>query len=118
MSDLTEEDAKLVALAKQARARIQAEEGAAVRDETGRSYSGATIELPSTQLSALQLAIAQAVAAGARDIEAAVVITPTTHTNADTNTDTSPITDAASTPTLVHICSPSGDVIASTIVEA
>lgn len=114
MSDLTEEDAKLVALAKQARARIQAEEGAAVRDETGRSYSGATIELPSTHLSALQLAIAQAVAAGARDIEAAVVITA----NTGTNPDTSPITDAASTPTLFHICSLSGDVIASTIVEA
>ncbi len=110
MSDLSEEDAKLVALAKQARARIQAREGAAVRDDTGRSYSGATVELPSTSLTALQLAVAQAVAAGARDIEAAVVVT-----NA-TNIDDQPITDSSSTPTPVHICSVKGDVVASTIV--
>ena len=111
MSDLSEEDAKLVALAKQARARIQAKEGAAVRDDTGRSYSGATVELPSTSLTALQLAVAQAVAAGARDIEAAVVITNST------TADHQPITDASSSPTPLNICSPKGDVVASTIVE-
>ena len=112
MSDLSEEDAKLVALAKQARARIQAKEGAAVRDDTGRSYSGATVELPSMSLTALQLAVAQAVAAGARDIEAAVVITNST------TADHQPITDASSSPTPLHICSPKGDVFASTIVES
>ena len=112
MSDLSEEDAKLVALAKQARARIQAKEGAAVRDDTGRSYSGATVELPSAQFTALQLAVAQAVAAGARDIEAAVVVTNST------TTDEQPIRDASSTPTPLHICSVKGDVIASTIVES
>lgn len=111
MSELSDEDAKLLALAKQARARIQAKEGAAVRDDTGRSYSGATVELPSTTLTALQLAIAQAVAAGARDIEAAVVISK------DQSVDAAPINDAAATPTLLHICSPTGDVVASTIVE-
>jgi cytidine deaminase len=111
-NDLSEEDAKLVALAKQARARIQASEGAAVRDETGRSYSGATVDLPSTHLSALQLAVAQAVAAGARDIEAAVVVTN------NENIDTEPIADAASTPTPLHICSPKRDVTSSTIVES
>lgn len=111
MIDLSEEDAKLVALARQARARIQAQEGAAVRDDTGRSYSGATVELPSVTLTALQLAVAQAVAAGARDIEAAVVI-------ANSNTaDHQPISDAATTPTPLHICSPKGEVVASTIVE-
>ena len=112
MSDLSEEDAKLVALAKQARARIQAKEGAAVRDDTGRSYSGATVELPSAQFTALQLAVAQAVAAGARDIEAAVVVTNRT------TTDEQPIRDASSTPTPLHICSVKGDVLASTIVES
>lgn len=111
MSDLSEEDAKLVALAKQARGRIQAKEGAAVRDDTGRSYSGATVELPSTAFTALQLAVAQAVAAGARDIEAAVVIT-------STNTvDPRPILDASTTPTPLHICSPQGNVVESTIVK-
>lgn len=111
MSELTDEDAKLVALAKQARARIQAKEGAAVRDETGRSYSGATVDLPSTTLTALQLAVAQAVAAGARDIEAAVIVT------ADASPSVQPVKDAAITPTPLHVCSVKGDVVSSTIVE-
>jgi len=71
---MTPEDQKLVALARSARARIQAVQGAAVRDETGRSHAGATIALPSLQLSALDLAVAQAVAAGASALEAAVVV--------------------------------------------
>lgn len=112
VSELAAEDAKLLALAKQARSRIQAKEGAAVRDETGRSYSGATVQLPSTSITALQLAVAQAVAAGARDIEAAVVITPQEHV------DTRSVLDAAMSPTPVYICSPSGEVITSTIVDA
>ena len=113
-AELSEEDAKLVALARQARGRIQAAEGAAVRDETGRSYSGATIELPSTSLTALQLAVAQAHAAGARDIEAAVVVTK----NDDISIiDTSPITEVASTVTPFFLCSVKGEVVASTTVE-
>ncbi|TXH32981.1 MAG: cytidine deaminase [Actinobacteria bacterium] len=71
---MSPEDQKLVALARAAKARIQAEQGAAVRDETGRSYAGATVALPSLQLSALDVAVAQAVAAGARGLEAAVVV--------------------------------------------
>lgn len=71
---MTPEDEKLVALARAARARIQAAQGAAVRDETGRSYAGATVTLPSLQISALDLAVAQAVAAGATSLEAAVVV--------------------------------------------
>ncbi|MCB0921193.1 MAG: cytidine deaminase [Actinobacteria bacterium] len=71
---MSPDDQKLVALARAAKARIQAEQGAAVRDETGRSYAGATVALPSLQLSALDVAVAQAVAAGARGLEAAVVV--------------------------------------------
>lgn len=71
---MTPEDEKLVALARSVRARVQAAQGAAVRDETGRSYAGATVALPSLQLSALELALAQAVAAGARALEAVVVV--------------------------------------------
>ena len=112
VTDLAAEDAKLVSLARQARSRIQAKEGAAVRDDTGRSYSGASIELPSTSLTALQLAVAQAVAAGARDIEAAVVIT------SEDSVDTRSVVDAAVSPTPVYVCSPSGEVISSTIVES
>ena len=68
------EDEKLVALARAARARIQSPQGAAVRDETGRSYAGATVSLPSLALSALDLAVAQAVASGARGLEGVVVV--------------------------------------------
>jgi hypothetical protein len=72
--DLSAEDAKLVTLARGARGRVGAAEGAAVRDETGRTYSGATVSLPSLQVSALGLAVAQAVASGARGLEAVVVV--------------------------------------------
>ncbi|MCU0297123.1 MAG: hypothetical protein MUF33_01235 [Candidatus Nanopelagicales bacterium] len=71
---MTPEDEKLLALARAARGRIGAAQGAAVRDETGRSYASATVSLPSLQISALDLAVAQAVAAGARGAEAAVVV--------------------------------------------
>ena len=54
------EDAKLVTLARAARARIGAIEGAAVRDQDGRTYAAATVDLPSLRLSALQLAVASA----------------------------------------------------------
>lgn len=74
MSELGTEDAKLVTLARGARGRVGAREGAAVRDETGRTYSGATVTLPSLTLSALALAVAQAAASGARALEAAVVV--------------------------------------------
>ena len=72
---LDAEDAKLVTLARAARARIGALEGAAVRDQDGRTYASATVVLPSLTLSALQLAVAMAVAAGARTLEAAAVVT-------------------------------------------
>lgn len=71
---MSPEDEKLLALARSAKARIGAAQGAAVRDETGRSYAGATVELASLQLTALDLAVAQAVAAGARRFEGAVVV--------------------------------------------
>lgn len=71
---LDPEDAKLVTLAKGARGRVSATEGAAVRDETGRTYASSAVALASLQLSALQAAVAQAVAAGARGLEAAVLV--------------------------------------------
>jgi hypothetical protein len=72
--ELSAEDAKLVTLARGARGRVGAPEGAAVRDETGRTYSGATVALDGLAVSALALAVAQAAAAGARGLEAAVVV--------------------------------------------
>ena len=72
-SGLSADDAKLVTLARGARGRISAAEGAAVRDETGRTYASASVSLLSLHLSALQAAVAQAAASGARGIEAAVL---------------------------------------------
>lgn len=65
------EDAKIITLARAARARVGAEAGAAVRDTDGRTYAAAAVNLPSLQLSAVQLAVAMAVAAGASGLEAA-----------------------------------------------
>ncbi|KDN85463.1 cytidine deaminase [Kitasatospora cheerisanensis KCTC 2395] len=48
--------------------------GAAVRDETGRTYVAGTVALESLQLSALQTAVAMAVASGAKSLEAAAVV--------------------------------------------
>jgi hypothetical protein len=72
--ELGVEDLKLVTLARAARARIGAVEGAAVRDGDGRTYAGTTIALTSLALSALQYAVAAAVSSGATELEAAVVI--------------------------------------------
>lgn len=75
MSELTNaEDLKLVTLARGAMARIGASAGAAVRDQDGRTYSGAAVQLAHRSLSALELAVATAVASGARSLEAAVQV--------------------------------------------
>ncbi len=71
---LDAEDGKLVTLARGARARAGSLQGAAVRDEDGRTYAAATVTLPSLQLTALQAAVAIAVASGASGLEAAVVL--------------------------------------------
>jgi hypothetical protein len=68
------EDAKLLTLARANRARAGSVEGAAVRDTDGRTYSAAGVDLPSLQLSALQVAVAMAVSSGVTGLEAAVVV--------------------------------------------
>jgi cytidine deaminase len=77
VSGLDPQDATLVTLARAARLRsvvvtIPAE-GAAVRDETGRTYSAASVERGDLRLSALRLAVAMALSSGARRFEAAAV---------------------------------------------
>ncbi|MCX4974601.1 cytidine deaminase [Streptomyces sp. NBC_00620] len=74
-SALDPEDRKIVTLARSARARNGVPEGAAVRDETGRTYVAGTVDLPSLRLSALRTAVAMAVASGAKSLEAAAVVT-------------------------------------------
>ncbi|MER5478080.1 cytidine deaminase [Streptomyces sp. NPDC002734] len=73
--DLDPEDRKIVTLARSARARNGVPEGAAVRDETGRTYVAGTVALESLRLSALRTAVAMAVASGAKSLEAAAVVT-------------------------------------------
>jgi hypothetical protein len=75
VSELSAEDTKIITLARSARARTGAAEGAAVRDETGRTYAGTSVDLPSLKLTALQVAVAMAVSSGADDLEAAALVT-------------------------------------------
>ena len=81
MTALDPEDAKLITLARSARARNGAAQGAAVRDTDGRTYVATTVALPSMHLSALQVAVAMAVSSGAPGLEAAAVL------GADTSDD-------------------------------
>ncbi|SCG04531.1 hypothetical protein GA0115260_1071417, partial [Streptomyces sp. MnatMP-M27] len=74
-AQLDPEDRKIITLARSARARNSVAEGAAVRDETGRTYVAGTVALDSLKLSALRTAVAMAVASGATSLEAAAVVT-------------------------------------------
>lgn len=73
-AQLGPEDLKIITLARSAMARVGSSEGAAVRDETGRTYAAAAVALPSLRLSAIALAVAMAVSSGAMALEAAVVV--------------------------------------------
>lgn len=68
------EDVKIITLARAARARVASAQGAAVRDDTGRTYAAAAVALPSLQLSALHLAVAMALSSGASSLEAAALV--------------------------------------------
>ena len=69
------EDEKLVTLARSSRARTGAAEGAAVRDDMGRTYVAATVALRSLSLTAVQAAVAAAVSSGVQRLEAGAVVT-------------------------------------------
>ena len=72
--DLTDEDRKLVVLARGALARAGVGQGAAVRDGDGRTYAGAPVAARTLQLTALQVAVATALSSGASAFEAAVLV--------------------------------------------
>ncbi|MGC4932817.1 cytidine deaminase [Gordonia sp. DT30] len=74
MSELGDEDQKLVVLARGARGRAQSPTGAAVRDGDGRTYAGADVATTTLTLSALQVALATALSSGANTFEAAVIV--------------------------------------------
>lgn len=73
-SGLDDEDRKLLTLARGAMGRAEATTGAAVRDVDGRTYAAGPVNLAALQLSALQVAVAMAVASGAPGFEAAVLV--------------------------------------------
>ncbi len=75
VEDLDAEDAKLVTLARSARVRTGGDEGAAVRDDMGRTYAAGAVSLPSLRLTALQAACAAALSSGSDRLESAVVCT-------------------------------------------
>ena len=108
---LGEEDRKLVTLARSSRARIQAPHGAAVRDSTGRTYTAATVELESFQVSALQLAVAMAVSSGAPGLEAAAVVTPAPD-DAVAELDLAAVRDLGGPGVPVLVADPAGTVCA------
>ena len=107
---LSAEDDKLVTLARGARGRVSAPEGAAVRDETGRTYASASVSLFSLHLSALQAAVAQAAASGARGVEAAVLVVD--HGVADAE-GVSAVRDLGGVGVPVHVVDAAGSVTSS-----
>ncbi|MFC4503333.1 MULTISPECIES: cytidine deaminase [Streptomyces] len=106
-SALDPEDLKIVTLARAARARNGVPEGAAVRDSMGRTYVAGTVDLPSLRLSALQTAVAMAVASGAESLEAAAVVTSAESVG---EVDLSAVRDLGGPGTPVHVAAPDGRV--------
>jgi hypothetical protein len=104
------DDLKLVTLARTTRARTRAAEGACVRDQDGRTYAGASVDLASLRLSAVQVAVAMAVTSGARSLEAVVVLGEAT---AVADADLSVVRDLSGGGVPVHLASADGTVVAS-----
>ncbi|MEU2238859.1 cytidine deaminase [Streptomyces sp. NPDC018338] len=105
--DLGAEDLKIITLARSARARNGVPEGAAVRDETGRTYVAGTVELESLKLSALQTAVAMAVASGAQSLEAAAVVS---NSEAASAADRAAVRDLGGPETPVLLAGPDGQL--------
>ncbi|MFI1106191.1 cytidine deaminase [Streptomyces melanogenes] len=106
-TELDPEDRKIITLARSARARNGVAEGAAVRDETGRTYVAGTVELDSLKLSALRTAVAMAVASGAKSLEAAAVVTDAATASAE---DRAAVRDLGGAATPVLVAGPDGEV--------
>lgn len=105
---LDAENAKLVTLARGARGRVSAPQGAAVRDDMGRTYSAATVDNGILSISALDLAAAQAISAGARGAEAAVVV-------GAASVEVSGFRSLAGSGVPVYVCTPAG-VVTDTVL--
>ncbi|WP_275558331.1 cytidine deaminase [Streptomyces sp. 5-6(2022)] len=109
-AQLDPEDRKIITLARSVRARNSVPEGAAVRDETGRTYVAGTVALDSLKLSALQTAVAMAVASGATSLEAAAVVTDAESTSEE---DRAAVRDLGGAGTPVLLAGPDGTLRAT-----
>ncbi|WP_416986296.1 cytidine deaminase [Streptomyces sp. T028] len=109
-NELDPEDRKIITLARSARARNSVPEGAAVRDETGRTYVAGTVDLPSLKLSALQTAVAMAAASGAESLEAAAIVTASLEA---AEGDLAAVRDLGGAGTRVLLAAPDGTVRAT-----
>ncbi|QKW19511.1 cytidine deaminase [Kitasatospora sp. NA04385] len=114
ISELDPEDKKIITLARSARARNGVAEGAAVRDETGRTYVAGTVALESLRLSALRTAVAMAVASGAKGLEAAAVVSEADAPAAD---DLAAVRDLGGAGTPVLLAGPDGVLKAAVAAE-
>jgi hypothetical protein len=109
--DLSPEDAKLVTLARSSRARTQAEHGAAVRDQDGRTYVASTVALPSLHVDALDLAVAMAVSSGATGIEAAALVGEMVP---EPVVDGTAVRDVSGHGITVYLADPTGSIVKAT----
>jgi hypothetical protein len=73
------EDVKIINLARASLARLQAREAACVRDTDGRTYAGASVDLPHLRLAAIAVAVAMAVSSGAPGLEAVALAGEAAH---------------------------------------
>lgn len=110
-NELTDpEDRKLVTLARSARARTGASEGAGLRDTDGRTYAGAAVDLPSLRLTAVQVCVAMALSSGSKGLEAVVVLGDAAALG---EADLSVVRDFGGDGVPVHLAAPDGSVVAS-----
>ncbi|MFL6090495.1 MAG: cytidine deaminase [Aeromicrobium sp.] len=107
MTELEAQDAKLVTLARASMARIGASQGAAVRDADGRSYAAGPVALTCLAISALDLAVAQAVSAGATGLEAAAVVTA----KDDGQVSLAAAREVGGAGVPVYVANPQGDIV-------
>ncbi|WP_372728414.1 cytidine deaminase [Nocardioides sp.] len=110
-AELSAEDKKLVTLARATRVRAGAAEGAAIRDADGRTYAGATVDLPSLRLSALQVCLGMAVSSGVKALEAAVLLT---EADAPDPADLAALAELGGDAVVVHVGTVAGALHSST----
>lgn len=107
MEDLDPENSKIIILARSTRARLGTPEGAAVRDDTGRTYVATPVTLASITLSALQAAVVVAASSGADRLEAAALVSDA---GGPSDADLAAVHDLGGTQAPIFVASPDGAV--------